>query len=301
MVRRVIVTSSVAAVSTEAGENTVMIDKEGVTMKKGYYDENDFTNLCARKKLDAYCRSKAMAEKVAWLFTDPTTETAAPLSRKEIIDSLLPPDCNDKKHKQGDDEVTLWMKKQIDEIEKFIGPASSSKRYLEIATINPSFVVGKLLMKRHADSSTSAVPIKRLMVDKLPAIPQVALPCCAVDDVALCHVRAMTFDNVVGKRFIVHTKSMYMTEIANVITDNFASQGFSLSKIVLPYALVYLLSFFDKEIALVLPRIGHKQQFVSLRTRQTLLSMDDTAPGAFSNVENSIEELAGSLIKFKCV
>merc|ERR1711907_164868 len=78
-VERVVVTSSVAAV----------VGSLSVTKNDGSdFDESDWTPLghaAQSEKVDAYSRSKALAEKVAWLFA-----TKAPISREEIMGTLFP-------------------------------------------------------------------------------------------------------------------------------------------------------------------------------------------------------------------
>lgn len=53
-----------------------------------------------------------------------------------------------------------------------------------------SYLKGPIL---HDSDATSMEMLKRLMLDKMPLIPDVSVACCDVRDVALAHINALVY------------------------------------------------------------------------------------------------------------
>ena len=93
---------------------------------------------------------------------------------------------------------------------EFIKSGQPEGRGLELATINPSFIVGPMI-RRSPCSSVEVV--QNLMERKFSIIPDVNLWCVDVRDVAEAHVRAMVLPAAAGKRFLLSTREYGLQEV----------------------------------------------------------------------------------------
>lgn len=290
-VERVVVTSSVASVCG------------GLALRSADgFDEKDWTPLGdedGSAKVDAYCRSKSLAEKIAWLFAK-----KAPITRDEILASLLPPSSlapstglapasatdsfGDKSGEEEQDEVATWMRAQVDAIDALF---SSGARRLEIATVNPSYVMGPMMLKRHCDDSTSSVVVKKMLTMQMRAAPALSLTCVDVRDVAEAHLGAMLDETASGERYIANAGSAWLLDIGGALREKYGAR-FALPRFTAPYFAVYLVSFFDREVAAMLPNMGHEQRISGDKTKAALLSKREYIP-----ISESVVELAEALIK----
>lgn len=80
-------------------------------------------------------------------------------------------------------------------------------------------------------------------------VPKLSFPTVDVRDVAKAHTKAMTEPNANGKRFIVTSRTMWIKEIADVLANEFHSQGFTqewfMSEKILIRLLVYILKVIE--------------------------------------------------------
>jgi dihydroflavonol-4-reductase len=89
---------------------------------------------------------------------------------------------------------------------------------LELATINPSAVLGPALSK---DVSTSLeIPIL-LLNGKTPGLPRLGFSIVDVRDVAACQVAAMERAAAAGERFIATEEFLWMSECAAILREAF--------------------------------------------------------------------------------
>ena len=137
----------------------------------------------------------------------------------------------------------------------------------ELAVVNPSYVVGPVLC---GGMSTSMELPKRLMLRDMPMLPKLYFPCVDVRDVATAHIKAMTVAEAVGNRHIIHGEGLWLSRIAKILSSEFRPQGYDIPMRTAPYALVWLLSWFDKTIQMVLPSIGKDTKLDNTRMREVL-------------------------------
>jgi len=111
-----------------------------------------------------------------------------------------------------------------------------------------------------------------LNIVELPAIPSLAFGIVDVRDVAKAHVAALNAEpaTVSGRRFILHNKSFWLKDLAAVYKEKFGPLGFWVSSIPAPYFALYLASFVDKSVALILPAIGEFTEFDNTPSKEVL-------------------------------
>lgn len=136
----------------------------------------------------------------------------------------------------------------------FVNSLPEEERF-EMATINPSLVVGKPL---HVHSGfTSGEVITKLFTGEFPVM-NIKFPIVRVEDVSLAHLRAITTPEAAGKRFILSSESLWIREIAQSMANEFNSQGFRVKTGEMSYALVWVISIFMKELNVVLSQWGQQ-------------------------------------------
>lgn len=197
-VRRVVVTSSVAAVCSgvERGPHRT-------------FAEDDWSDLGSH--MPAYSRSKTLAERAAWAYV-----------------ANLP-----------------------------------SARRFELATINPSFVLGPSLT---GGANASNEIVRRLVARGLPGVPRLLFHLVDVRDVADLHVRAMKSAAAAGRRFIATTEGWWYAEIARAL----AEADIAVPTRVVPDWVVRLLGLVDPTVRLVVGDLGREYHLSSARARQEL-------------------------------
>ena len=178
-VKRVVLTSSIAAVSNNLNGDT------GRT-----YTEEDWS---IEERCGPYEKSKLRAEKAAWEFV-----------------------------------------KKLDDDKKF-----------ELVVINPAVVFGPYAFP--GDSYTVNIIIRDILIGKYPALPHVNLPSVDVRDVARAHLAAMEKPEAAGKRFILYNKSIWVRDVAELISAEFAPMGYKIPLRNFPKFLMWALKWFDAE------------------------------------------------------
>ena len=125
---------------------------------------------------------------------------------------------------------------------------------LELTAINPSYVFGPVLDAKK--TSASAEVILTLLRRDYPGVPRLNMAVVDVRDVAAAHLAAMRTPEAAGKRFICSVGNFWMREIAQILNNNFASQGYKVPTRGLPDFLLRIVALFDKTAALVVPDLG---------------------------------------------
>ncbi|MEL6697097.1 MAG: aldehyde reductase [Bacteroidota bacterium] len=198
-VKRVVITSSVAAISYN--------DARGSNAK---FTEEDWTDI-VNPSVNAYIKSKTLAERAAWDFV--RQQAGAP----------------------------------------------------ELATVNPSLVLGPVLEK---DFGSSAVLVKRLLDGSFPALPKLGFPIVDVRSVADLHLLAMEKEEAAGERFIAGGKFMWMDEIAKTLKEAYPNRKVPTGK--LPNFLFRLMALFDAQTRSVLGELNTPRP-VDISKAQNLL------------------------------
>lgn len=202
-IKRIVLTSSISAVHGESS------NEEGRV-----YDENDWSDVSS-PDIDAYAKSKTLAERAAWDFV-----------------RSLPPE-----------------------------------QKIELVTINPSLVMGPSIS---GVVCTSLELLKRLMEGSMPLIPQMYIAICDVRDVALAHLRAMTEPEAANCRHIITSAHLWLQDMAHILRNEFAPQGYFIPTWPAPYFCLYLYSFIDSSTKLILPRIRQTYTFSNKRMKEVL-------------------------------
>jgi len=189
-VKRVVLTSSDAAIHG------------GHREKVHEFNENDWSDL--RGNIDAYTKSKTLAEQAAW----------------------------------------EYVKNQ------------DAHQPLELAVINPSFVMGPLL--DGAALGTSAKFIKDFLSGTYPGTARISMTIVDVRDVAAAHLAAMRYSKATGNRYICASELIWLTDVAKLLNQNFAERGYKVSTLQFPDWLVKFYAFFDKSVKGEVPNLGRE-------------------------------------------
>lgn len=201
--RRVVVTSSVAAVSNGH--------------RKVDFTDDDWTVLDdPTEPVSAYPRSKTMAEAAAW---------------------------------------------------KFVAELPAERRF-ELATVNPSAVLGPMLSSNSCASGEIAV---KVLLAQFPALPDVRFAKVSVFDVARAHLLAMTHPQAAGKRFVVSSSPSGIREYGAVIGREFRPLGYRPVSMHAPNFVLHALAFFgDREARGSAPLLGRDERFACANARDIL-------------------------------
>jgi nucleoside-diphosphate-sugar epimerase len=163
---------------------------------------------------------------------------------------------------------------------------------LELAVVNPVGIFGPVLSK---DFATSIIIVERLLKGDFPGCPQVEFGVVDVRDVADLEIRAMTNPAAKGQRFLaVSGANMSIQGISLVLRKRLPEASKKAPTMVLPNFLLRIASFFDKEVALVLPELG-RYFSISNEKAKKVLGWEPR-----SN-EDAVVATAESLIELKLV
>lgn len=162
---------------------------------------------------------------------------------------------------------------------------------LELATINPSAVLGPVLS---GDFSASVELLTQLLGGGLPATPRIGFQLVDVRDVAAAHVAAMETPEAAGERFITASDYYWFGDIASVLREEFPDYRKKVPTRKLPSFLLSFLSIFNPVMKQVIPELD-KKRFVSNEKAQRVLGV------TFRPGRESIIDGAKSLIEHKVV
>jgi len=139
---------------------------------------------------------------------------------------------------------------------------------LELATVNPSLVMGPAL---GPDTSTSTQLIQRLLDGALPALPKIAFGVVDVRDVADLHLRAMTDPRAKGERFIA-TAGDFITlrEIALTLKARLGEKARRVPTRELPDWVVRLFALVDPSVKQVVPELGVRKNATAAKAIRLL-------------------------------
>jgi dihydroflavonol-4-reductase len=122
---------------------------------------------------------------------------------------------------------------------------------LDLTTINPGLVFGPPLDMHYGSSLELVV---RLLRAKDPMQPPFGLPIVDVRDVADMHLRAVQRPETLGKRFIASAGSLTFSQMAHVVKETYPARKVATREA--PIFALKLLSFFDRSLTAILPRLG---------------------------------------------
>jgi len=175
-------------------------------------------------------------------------------------------------------EMFLW-----DFIEKL-----DQNQKIEVCTINPTVVIGPSLSN---DMGGSNLAIRKLLDGSMPFSAQFGIDLVDVQDVADMHIEAMLNKDASGKRFLLSAQTIWYSEISKILRSN----GFKKApKHIAPKLLIKLFSLFDKEVRLILDRLGIKYNLNTNNANQIL----NWKP---KNIEKAIIDTAKQLYELKII
>lgn len=140
-------------------------------------------------------------------------------------------------------------------------------KQLELATVNPTAVLGPAL---GADHSHSVAIIKSLLAGQ-PGCPKIQSGFVDVRDVADLHLRAMIDPAAQGERFIATAgDSLWMVDVAKVLHRRMGAAGAKVSTRELPNLLVRLAALRNRALKNVVPLLGMQLNTTSAKARRVL-------------------------------
>ena len=118
---------------------------------------------------------------------------------------------------------------------------------------------------------------------------------CDVRDVAQAHVLAMTTPIAAGKRFLIQSKeSISLLEICKCLSDEFDPLGYNIPTSRLPYAMLYLGSFFDSSLKGTLTKVDNVRTYDTSNT-------DNILKLKLRPLDETVRDMGHSLIKLGLV
>ncbi|KAM3503672.1 hypothetical protein MY11210_008630 [Beauveria gryllotalpidicola] len=148
--------------------------------------------------------------------------------------------------------------------------AGEGRGAFELVTVNPALVYGPSLGK---GVNTSLEIPRRLLSGEMPALPDLNFGIVDVRDVADLHVLALESPRAAGQRYIAVSDEAEISMrqmAADLKRDLPAAETRRVPSLPAPKFLLYLASFFDKTIAVVLPEIGCSRPVSNAKARNEL-------------------------------
>ena len=120
----------------------------------------------------------------------------------------------------------------------------------------------------------------------MPFLPNLNIGIVDVLDVAKLHIKAMTTVEANNKRFILCSKNMWYSEVANLLNHN----GYKAPKITAPNFLIKFFALFNPTLKPFVKSLGVEQKYKNDQAK-TILSWQP------SNIEDSILGIADQIKK----
>ena len=136
---------------------------------------------------------------------------------------------------------------------------------LELAVINPGFILGPYL---NAEMSTSGQLIYKLLRREVPGIPRTRFHVVDVRDVAKAHIAAMTTPEAAGQRFCCVAPYCWAQDIAQILARHFPAYRVPTREV--PSFLIRLVAVFDKTVRLVVDDLDKEYTLSTTKIQKTL-------------------------------
>ena len=150
--------------------------------------------------------------------------------------------------------------------------------------MNPSFIVGPLLLKT---KGTSQDVITGIFDGRLSKMPYVFICCVDIRNVADAHVKALTSEP--GHRYPIAEGNYGIEELTQIIQEKYNKEGFNIKFSYVSKWLMWALSFIDNEANYSYKKWGARCMVDSSKTKK-MLNID------FIPIKTSILDMAESLI-----
>ena len=148
----------------------------------------------------------------------------------------------------------------------FVKKLEDEKKF-ELAVINPAAVFGPFAFP---GDSASVSYIRDILNGKVPALPHVSMPSVDVRDVARAHLAAMEKPEAAGKRFILYNKGIWMRDMAEVISAEFAPMGYKIPLRNFPKFLMWALKWFNAETKMMYQIVDKDFTFNTANAKEIL-------------------------------
>jgi dihydroflavonol-4-reductase len=159
---------------------------------------------------------------------------------------------------------------------------------LELATVNPSGILGPALSK---DVSVSLeIPI-RLLNGKTPGLPKLGFSLVDVRDVAACQVAAMEIPAAAGERFIASEEFVWFSEAAQMLREAFPAYDAKIPKRSVPNWLLKVMAVFQPIYQQTVTELGRTRRASNEKATRVLGVKFRTAKEALISSAQSLIDL----------
>ena len=173
-------------------------------------------------------------------------------------------------------ELFLW---------EYIESLNDSEK-IEVCAINPVLVVGPSLSD--SVSISNKIAIKKMINGSIPFNPKLSVSVVDVKDVAWAHIKAMKEKNAAGNRFLLSEKTMWLSDISNILYEN----GFKkVPRYTAPNWLIKLLSIFTGSLRMAVERLGEKEILHTNNARNILKWEPNTVDQAIVGSAKQLRDL----------
>jgi dihydroflavonol-4-reductase len=137
----------------------------------------------------------------------------------------------------------------------------------------PTVVLGKMTS---SENMSSMRLVHRLMEGKDPGQPNLFLAIVDMMDVVQAHINAASLpdtNNNYRRRFLLAQTeggTLYLPEISAILRETFGPMGYKIPSRIVPKWILWILSFFDAELAFVYSRIGVSMTYSTARSQEAL-------------------------------
>jgi len=166
------------------------------------------------------------------------------------------------------------------------GPENIHK--MELATINPPYILGPLLNK---DFPTSGELVRTFLRGEVPGVARIKMGLVDVRDVAGAMILAMITPEAAGQRFLCSGATMWIKDIVDIVRNDYAGRGYKkIPKIMFPGFLVRILALFDKKIAVVTESLDWDFELSSEKAKRILKWQPHSKEEAILSMAESLIE-----------
>jgi len=122
----------------------------------------------------------------------------------------------------------------------------------------------------------------------IPFNPKLSVSVVDVKDVAWAHIKAMKEKNAAGNRFLLSEKTMWLSDISNILYEN----GFKkVPRYTAPNWLIKLLSIFTGSLRMAIERLGEKEILHTNNARNILKWEPNTVDQAIVGSAKQLRDL----------
>lgn len=138
---------------------------------------------------------------------------------------------------------------------------------LDLVVLNPGSIFGPVLNARR---STSLEVVRRLLSNQLPAVPRIGWSSVDVRDLARAHRLATETPAAAGNRYICSGPHVWMSEIAQILAEEYRPRGYRITTRPLPYWLMRIIALADPTVRLALGFYGREEQVSAAKAEKEL-------------------------------